>query len=156
MERRDYLFAGVMIVVLIVGGILFLSGNPATGGVIDNPSDPDNYDLSDLKGTPGKVTIYFFWGDGCGYCSKQKPYLEEWKDKYPEVEIMMFETWKNPNNSRLFQEVASVYGIQPRGVPTTFIGEEHWIGFSDSMAIVMEEHIQYCIENGCEGPLDRL
>ena len=98
----------------------------------------------------GKVIIYFFWGDGCPHCTTEKPYLEEWKNKYPELEVKSFEAWSNPNNYKIFQEVASAYGIQPRGVPTTFIGERNWVGFSSSMASEMESYIQECIEEGCE------
>ncbi len=97
-----------------------------------------------------KVTVYFFWGEGCPHCSTQKPYLEEWQEKYgDEIEVKMFETWKNPDNVALFQEVAKAYGIQARGVPTTFIGERNWVGFSSSMAPEIEQYIEYCIENKC-------
>ncbi len=110
---------------------------------------------SGLIGNPNKVTIYFFWGDGCPHCAAQKPYLEEWQKKYgDDIEIRMFETWKNPENVPLFQEVAQAYGIEARGVPTTFIGEEHWVGFSSSMAPEIEQYIEYCIENKCESPLN--
>ncbi len=98
-----------------------------------------------------KLTIYFFWGDGCPHCETEKPYLEDWEEKYgDEIEVKMFETWKNSDNVPLFQEAAKAYGIQARGVPTTFIGEKHWVGFSSSMAPEMENYIQSCIENKCE------
>ncbi len=97
-----------------------------------------------------QLTIYFFWGEGCPHCATEKPYLEEWKEKYPEIQVKSFETWKNPDNAKLFQEVAQVYGIQAQGVPTTFIGEKHWIGFSSSMAPEIEEYLENCIETKCE------
>jgi thiol-disulfide isomerase/thioredoxin len=114
-------------------------------------------DTSQLKGNPEKVTIYFFWGEDCPHCESQKPYLEEWQEKYGDkIEVKSFETWKNKGNLVLFQEAAAAYGIQARGVPTTFIGEKHWVGFSSLMALEMESYIQECIENGCESPLDYL
>ncbi len=101
--------------------------------------------------TQNRVVVYFFWGDGCPHCAAEKPYLEEWQKKYgDDIEVKMFETWKNPENVPLFQEVAQAYGIQARGVPTTFIGEKNWVGFSSSMAPEMEQYIEECIENGCE------
>jgi len=98
-----------------------------------------------------KITIYFFWGEGCPHCEIQKPYLEEWGEKYKnKLEIKSYETWKDSSNVHLFQEVAKAHGIQARGVPTTFIGEKHWIGFSLSMASEMEQYIQSCINAGCK------
>ncbi len=146
--NKKYLYVGIGVLVLIVAGFLiFPQGDEnITGEVIsDNPN---------LIGNSDKVTIYFFWGDGCPHCETEKPFLEEWQEKYGEdIEVKMFETWKNPENVPLFQEVANAYGIQARGVPTTFIGEKHWVGFSSSMAPEMENYIQGCIENECGNPL---
>ncbi len=100
-----------------------------------------------------KTVIYFFWGDGCPHCAVEKPFLEEMEEKYPELEVKMFETWKNSDNAELFQKVAAAYSIQVRGVPTTFIGDfEPIVGYADYMAFDIEDKIKYCIENGCINP----
>ncbi|MFP4523824.1 MAG: glutaredoxin domain-containing protein [Candidatus Woesearchaeota archaeon] len=101
-----------------------------------------------------ETTVYFFWGEGCPHCATEKPFLEEMEQEYPEVEVKMFETWKNPENAGLFQELARAYGFQARGVPTTFIGEEHWVGYNDAMGEEMEAAVQDCIENGCPDPAE--
>jgi thiol-disulfide isomerase/thioredoxin len=150
--NKKYVSIGIGIVAVLVIAIVMFSGgnNNVTGEVTSKDSES-----SELIGDPNKVTIYFFWGDGCPHCATEKPYLEEWEEKYGnDIEIKMFETWKNSDNIPLFQETAKAYGIQARGVPTTFIGQEHWVGFSSSMAPEMENYIQSCIENGCESPLD--
>ncbi len=99
------------------------------------------------------TTIYFFWGDGCPHCAAQKPFLEEMENKYPELEVKMFETWKDEDNFELFQEVAETYGIQARGVPTTFIGDfEPIVGYADRMDDDIEAKIVECIEEGCIDP----
>ncbi len=103
-----------------------------------------------------KVTVYFFWGDGCPHCAAEKPFLEEMQKKYPEIEIKIFETWKNPENAKLFDEVAKAYGTTAQGVPTTFIGDKYWIGYADHMAKEMEDKIKSCIENQCASPGDML
>ncbi len=148
--NKKYVYAGIGILVLIIASFFIFSNGDnqsATGNVISESSD--------LTGNPDKVTVYFFWGEGCPHCSTQKPYLEEWQEKYgDEIEVKMFETWKNPDNVALFQEVAKAYGIQARGVPTTFIGERNWVGFSSSMAPEIEQYIEYCIENKCGNPLE--
>ncbi len=127
----------VMVLLFLV--LLFsFAFNLSSVNALDSASEDNN------------VTIYFFWGEGCPHCETEKPFLEEWVEKYPEVDVKSYETWKNQENVPLFQEVAKAYGIQARGVPTTFIGEKHWVGFSSSMAPEIEEYIQYCIENKCE------
>lgn len=114
-------------------------------------SDPIN-----VTDDPDKVAIYFFWGDGCPHCADQEPFMEELEHSYPEVEVKSFETSKIPSNAELFQEVAAAYGTQARGVPATFIGDEFWVGFSDSMKDEMEAQVKYCIENSCPNPGDKL
>ncbi len=150
--NKKYVYSGIGIFVLVfVGLFVFSSGNNSsvTGNVV--AVDSEN---SGLVGDSDKVTVYFFWGDGCPHCATQKPYLENWKEKYGEdLEIKMFETWKNKDNVALFQKAAQAYGIQARGVPTTFIGEKNWVGFSSSMAAEMESYIESCIKNKCAGPL---
>ncbi|MDD5086287.1 MAG: hypothetical protein PHV16_00900, partial [Candidatus Nanoarchaeia archaeon] len=37
-----------------------------------------------------KVLANFFFGEGCPHCTSQKPYLNKWADKYPEIEIKAF------------------------------------------------------------------
>ncbi|HDP73587.1 MAG TPA: hypothetical protein ENN46_01370 [Candidatus Woesearchaeota archaeon] len=95
------------------------------------------------------VNIYFFWGEGCPHCATQKPFLDELDEKYPEVTIHSFETWNNRDNVPAFKAVSDEFGIPMRGVPATFIGERHWIGFSPALKGDMEAHIQKCITEGC-------
>ena len=129
----------------------------AIAGCSDNTqSNPTGNAVADTNDDPGKTTVYFFWGDGCPHCAHEKPFLEEMQEKYPDIEIKMFETWKNPENAKLFQEVAQAYGTRAQGVPTTFIGEKHWVGYADYMGNEMESRIKDCLENGCINPGDKL
>lgn len=134
---------------------VFVTGctNDSTG---DTKTTTTGNTIADINDDPEKVVIYFFWGDGCPHCATQKPFLEELENTYPEVEVKMFETWNNPQNAKLFQEVAQAYDTSAQGVPTTFIGEEHWVGYADYMGSEMEAKINECIENGCINPGDKL
>ena len=133
--------------------VLVLAGCVPTGEIPVNPgnSSPTEPQLVD---DPNKVVVYFFWGDGCPHCTTQKPYLQQLEDTYPEVEVKRFETWKNPGNAKLFSDIAKAYGTSARGVPTTFIGDEFWVGFTPHMATEMENTVKYCIENACRNPAD--
>jgi len=109
----------------------------------------------EIEDNPEKIAIYFFWGDGCPHCATQKTYMDELERKYSEVEVKSYETWKNSDNVAVFQNIARRYEITPQGVPTTFIGDKHWVGFNDNMKIEMEAQIKNCVENGCVNPGDK-
>ncbi|MCF7794970.1 thioredoxin family protein [Patescibacteria group bacterium] len=104
-----------------------------------------------------QASLYFFWGDGCPHCANQKVFLNEMKDKYPDLEIKMYETYKNRENAKALQDMAQTYNVTARGVPMTFIGDfEPIIGFSSRMEFDIEEKIEYCLENDCIDPASKL
>jgi len=96
-----------------------------------------------------KVVIYFFWGDGCPHCATEKPFLEGLTHKYPGVELRSFEVWYVPENQQLFFDMAEKFGFQPSAVPTTFIGAEYWVGYSDTLAEQIEAAVAQCSDTGC-------
>jgi thiol-disulfide isomerase/thioredoxin len=137
---------------LILTAIIFSGCSSSNQDQTEN--QPEALGVFDEK---GNTVVYFFWGDGCPHCENQKPFLEEMENKYPDLEIKMFETWSDRDNAELFQEMAEAYGIEARGVPATFIGEaEPIIGYRESMNENIEQKISDCIENGCISPADKL
>ncbi len=92
------------------------------------------------------ITIYFFWDNNCGFCPQQKSILENLEEKYPKIDVKRFEPFAYEEDAQVFQEIASIYGIEARGVPTTFIGEESWLGVSPEI----EDYVENCISEGCE------
>jgi thiol-disulfide isomerase/thioredoxin len=121
-------------------------------------STPTTSKSSEIKtNSEAKVAIYFFWGENCPHCTTQKVFLDEMQDKYPDLEIKSFETWKSPANAQILQKMAQAYGTRASGVPMTFIGDfEPTVGFSSQMKEAMEEKIIYCLEEGCSNPGDKI
>jgi thiol-disulfide isomerase/thioredoxin len=78
----------------------------------------------------GKVCLYLFWGQGCPHCAEEKPFLEYLRQKYPNLEVYEFEIYYNQQNANLWKDICKKYGIQPVGVPTTFVGDKAFIGFA--------------------------
>lgn len=99
------------------------------------------------------VILYFFWGEGCPYCLKQKLFLSSLKKKYPELEIKDYEVWHNQAPRDLLMTMAKSYGINPSGVPVTFIGDRSFVGFNDEIASKIEETLKFCLKKVCEDPL---
>lgn len=110
--------------------------------------------LSDLLPTPEakKVTIYFFWGDGCPHCAVAKPALQNLAQRYPNVEIKEYEVWYVLENQTIFKNMAAAFGFEPRYVPTIFIGDHYWEGYSEALEAEIESAIQNCLERGCSDP----
>ncbi len=106
-----------------------------------------------------KVTIYFFWSVGCPHCEKEEVFLGKLGKEYPELDIRSFEVKNNPENARLFSELADAYGVRIKGVPVTFIGGlEPISGYSsdESTGQEIEEMIKRCVADECVDPLARL
>ncbi len=102
----------------------------------------------------GKVEIYFFWGQGCPHCAQEKPFLEEVKQKYPQLEVKEFEVYYSRENQELFKKVAQAYKTQAQGVPTTFIGKDFIVGFGtkETTGKQIENLIQNCLKTYCPSP----
>lgn len=96
-----------------------------------------------------QVTIYFFWGDGCPHCAAAKPFLEELVNKYPGVELRAFEVWNVPENQQLLFDMADKFSFKPTGVPTTFIGDQYWVGYSDTIAAQIAATVAKCSNEAC-------
>lgn len=115
-----------------------------------------NFNESADFNTEKKVAIYFFWGDGCPHCASQKTIMSQWAEKYPDVEIKTYETWKNESNGKILENLATAYGTTVEGVPMTFIGDKYWVGYSESLGVEMESKIEECLKKDCENPGKRI
>ncbi len=113
--------------------------------------------VTDLSGK--KTTIYFFWGNGCGYCAKEKEFLRELESKNPELLIKTCEVWENQENYQYMVQMANAYGKTVSGVPMTFISDETYVGYAyDSIGKQIEEKIAYCLssETNCVDPSTKI
>jgi len=98
---------------------------------------------------PEKTMVYIFWGDGCPHCEAARPFLRKLADSYPGVEINEYEVWYQTQNQALFTKMAAAYGFEPQFVPTIFIGNRHWEGFSEELKAELETALAACAETGC-------
>ncbi len=95
------------------------------------------------------VVIYLFWGDGCPHCAAAKPFLEGLTIQYPNVELRAYEVWYNETNQQLMQSMTAAYGFEPSAVPTIFIGEHYWVGYSDTIQNEIASVVDACSRQGC-------
>jgi thiol-disulfide isomerase/thioredoxin len=76
-----------------------------------------------------QVNIYFFWGEGCPHCAREKTFLKQLEKKYPQVKVLDYETWGNSDNRKLLTEVGKKLNVNISGVPFTVVGEKHFTGW---------------------------
>ncbi|QHO63121.1 hypothetical protein [Candidatus Chazhemtobacterium aquaticus] len=77
----------------------------------------------------GEVGVYFFWGEGCPHCAKEKIFLDKLERDYEEVRVYEFEITRNQANVMLLQEMARDLDVEVAGVPFTVVGRDYWIGY---------------------------
>ncbi len=97
-----------------------------------------------------RVAIYLFWGDGCPHCAAAKPFLQGLAERYEGVEIRSYEVWYVQENQELLKKMAAAYGFEPSAVPTIFIGDHYWVGYSDPIAGEIQKAVQACVDSGCK------
>ena len=77
-----------------------------------------------------KVNIYFFYGDGCGYCASAEEFFESIQEEYGDkFNLVMYETWNDTDNAELMDAVADARKEEPQGVPYIIIGDQSWQGY---------------------------
>lgn len=98
------------------------------------------------------VVLYLFWGDGCPHCHAEQEFLEVLKAEYPQVVIRQYEVYYNEDNRVYLTRMLAEHGREPGGVPTTFIGDRYWIGFSEQVGYQIEQMVAVCLQTACADP----
>ncbi len=132
MKNRQYLITCLWLILSLVG-VLVNAVTPVTA-----------YGQSEEK-----AVIYLFWGDGCPHCAVAKPALEDLALQYPDAELRTYEVWYDDENKQNFIQMAKSFGFEPRFVPTIFLGERYWEGFSEEVLMEIEITLASCLEKGC-------
>lgn len=98
-----------------------------------------------------KVTVYFFWGQGCPHCAREKAFLEKLAPKYPQIEIKSFEVNTHPENLKLLQKVGQKIKASISSLPFTVVGDHYFSGYlgDETSGREIENAIQCALENGC-------
>jgi thiol-disulfide isomerase/thioredoxin len=96
-----------------------------------------------------KLVIYFFWGDGCPHCAAAKPVFQALASNNPSIDLKMYEIYYVEENQNLFALFGERYGMTPRYIPTIFIGDQYWEGWSDEIQADVLTAVNNCLKSGC-------
>lgn len=96
-----------------------------------------------------KLDVYFFHAPGCPYCAKEKNFLDEIEKEYSEINVERYSI-ANPENHDLLKRLVEEHdaGRFLGSVPMTFIEDDFFLGFSESIGNDIEESIKKHLENG--------
>jgi len=72
--------------------------------------------------------IYVFYSKTCPHCAKEKVFLADLEEKYPQMSIQYIEVSENYD---LFKKYSESHNSIPVGVPRTFINGTVFIGFTE-------------------------
>ena len=98
-----------------------------------------------LEFSDSEINLLYFWGDGCPFCDMMHDFLEDLEEKWPDtLNIIKLETWNDLDNSALFRDVASLYGLERSGVPAVFVGDLYFVGASSAVFSDLEN---FLVEN---------
>ncbi len=130
----------------VIAIIAILVSGSRTMGNIGNQCD-----IEEICDSP--ACVYFFWGDKCSHCATVKPHLAYLENKYPDISVHSYETWKNRTNSELYGKFMEGYNLpfKEKYVPSVFIGDKYLIG-ADTIYYHLENEVQYCLNETCQCP----
>ena len=122
-ERRPPWARFVLVLAAVAVALLTLTATPVPTAAADEEDE---------------VRVVLFWGDGCPHCASENAFLEGLVARHPGVAVDAYEIWNDEENRQRFVEVAEAHGIEPSGVPGTFVAGRAWIGFSDAVGAEIE------------------
>lgn len=96
------------------------------------------------------VNLHLFFSPGCSHCADEKEFLKETQDKYPQLNVIMYDVGNNVQNQELYTKVAEKFGIKIGGVPFTVVCDEYILGYlsPETTGKKIDDIIQKKIENG--------
>ncbi|HZV82843.1 MAG TPA: thioredoxin family protein, partial [Geobacteraceae bacterium] len=94
------------------------------------------------RGGGEKVTLHFFWGEGCPHCAEAEPFLDGLAKKYPALQIRSYEVYNHPENVDLLMTMARERGKEAKSVPTVILGKAMIAGFNEDKAAAIESEVR--------------
>lgn len=109
------------------------------------------FSSSSLVHAAETVNIYFFYGQGCPHCAKERMFLDKLATVNKDIALHDFEVYYDPVGRGKFIEATEKLNTQVNGVPFLVIGDKYLVGYlSDEttgkeIATLVETHRK----NGC-------
>ncbi|MBN1374247.1 hypothetical protein JW962_02855 [Candidatus Dojkabacteria bacterium] len=105
------------------------------------------------------INIYLFYGLGCPHCAKERQFLKDLREDYPDqITIYEYEIYYEKEDSNTFLDVIDYLDIEVAGVPFLVIGEKYFVGYEsdNTTGADIKAEIDRCIQDGCKDNLSEL
>jgi len=87
----------------------------------------------ELSADSKEVKVFVFRGEGCPHCEDAIEWFKTLEKDYGTIfEVIGYETWNNPDNAQLMQDIVSARSDNAEGVPYIVVGDDAWNGFDES------------------------
>ena len=103
-----------------------------------------------------EVVLHFFYGQGCLHCESSLTFLNELKEKNPSLIIEKHEVYFDQDERKLFERITEAFGKEIESVPTIFIDDKVFVGFSNQIADSLEQEINLCLKDRCKNPINKI
>ena len=94
--------------------------------VVTNSAAPTAVRLNDSH---EKHLFYFFYRTGCPHCKEAHPYVNELKDKYPDITFKEINIMDSEENLELLRKTARELKLESLGVPLFVMDGKSVVGF---------------------------
>ncbi len=96
---------------------------------------------------PDTVELLYFGADGCPYCAHMEVFLDELEDQVgPALEVRRFEVSQDPMARSMWQRELHERGHEARGVPSTVLDDQVWVGFDESIAAEITLAVEQAVD----------
>jgi len=83
------------------------------------------------------LSVFFFYGTECPHCHNVTPYIESLRDKYPDVEFRILETWHDDTNRAMLNLLSHKAGrpdTETTAVPQVIVANTSLLGGNEIRA----------------------
>jgi thiol-disulfide isomerase/thioredoxin len=100
--------------------------------------------------------LYYFSAANCSHCQEYGPRLKALVARYPAIELVEHDIWRDRPAIQLQIDLLATYGETVVATPTVFLGDRLWIGLDDLSLAEIETAIAQCISRSCPDAMARL
>lgn len=93
--------------------------------------------------------LHFFYAENCPSCQQEKPFVEQLQQRYPQLQLQIYDVWLQRDSFQLMDALAEVQGIDFATTPATAVGRQVWFGFNPQVAAEIEQAVRDCLDAGC-------
>ena len=132
---------------IIIILFLFITILPTDIFAISDTYFDEVKEITGVETEDDKINLYLFYGKECPHCEEERKWLKTIKENYKDyLNIYYFEVWHNEDNKEIMNKVKNQFNIREEGVPLTIIGNDYYIGYSESIGSMIENKIKEYIE----------